>query len=77
MEFIEAVKDEVVVFGRPFRTEPLQDLMGCLKMAVLEMGIPLEDAVACATMNPVKEIGIYDRCGSITPGKRARSAAFI
>ena len=47
------------------------NLMGCLKTAVLEMGIPLEDAVACATMNPAKEIGIYDQCGSITPGKRA------
>ena len=22
-------------------------------------------------MNPAKEIGIYDRCGSITPGKDA------
>ena len=47
------------------------NLMGCLKTAVLEMGIPLEDAVACATMNPAKELGIYDQCGSITPGKRA------
>lgn len=47
------------------------NLMGCLKAAVQEMGIPLEDAVACATMNPAKEIGIYDVCGSITPGKAA------
>lgn len=47
------------------------DLMGCLQMAVRKMGIPLEDAVACATMNPAKEIGIYDRCGSITEGKAA------
>ncbi len=47
------------------------DLMGCLRTAVQKMGIPLEDAVACATMNPAKEIGIYDRCGSITEGKAA------
>lgn len=47
------------------------NLMGCLKVAVKKMGIPLEDAVACATMNPAKEIGIYDTCGSITPGKAA------
>lgn len=47
------------------------NLMGCLKVAVQEMGIPLEDAIACATMNPAKEIGIYDRCGSIAPGKAA------
>ena len=47
------------------------DLMGCMRVAVQKMGIPLEDAVGCATMNPAKEIGIYDRCGSITPGKDA------
>lgn len=47
------------------------DLMGCLRVAVQRMGIPLEDAVGCATMNPAKEIGIYDRCGSIAPGKDA------
>lgn len=47
------------------------NLMGCLQVAVREMGIPFEDAVACATMNPAKEIGIYDTCGSITPGKAA------
>ena len=47
------------------------NLMGCIRVAVKEMGIPLEDAIACATMNPAKEIGIYDTCGSITPGKAA------
>ena len=35
------------------------------------MGVPLEDAVACAAVNPAKEIGIYDRCGSISEGKDA------
>ena len=47
------------------------DLMGCIRVAVQRMGIPLEDAVGCATMNPAKEIGVYDRCGSIAPGKDA------
>lgn len=47
------------------------NLMGCLRVAVKEMGIPLEDAVASATMNPAKEIGIFDMCGSIAPGKAA------
>lgn len=47
------------------------DLMGCVRVAVQKMGIPLEDAIGCATMNPAKEIGIYNRCGSITPGKDA------
>ncbi len=47
------------------------NLMDCMKTAVQKMGIPLEDAVACATANPAKEIGIYDTCGSITAGKSA------
>jgi N-acetylglucosamine-6-phosphate deacetylase len=47
------------------------NLTGCLKVAVQQMGIPLEDVAACATINPAKEIGIYDICGSITPGKAA------
>lgn len=45
------------------------NLMGCLQTAVLEMGIPLESAVACVTMNPARSVGIYDRYGSITVGK--------
>lgn len=47
------------------------NLMNCLKTAVLQMGIPLEEAVACASSNPAKEIGIYDSCGSIREGKAA------
>ncbi|MCM1193292.1 MAG: N-acetylglucosamine-6-phosphate deacetylase [Acetatifactor muris] len=34
-------------------------------------GIPLEEAVAAATMIPAKSIGIFDEVGSLTPGKRA------
>ena len=33
--------------------------------------IPLEDAIVCATEAPAKEIGIFDRCGSIDIAKRA------
>ena len=47
------------------------DLMGCLRNAVLQMGIPLEAAVKCAAVNPAKSIGIYDRYGSIESGKTA------
>jgi len=46
-------------------------LMGCLKTAVTEMGIPLERAVKCATVNPAQAIGIFHERGSITPGKYA------
>jgi N-acetylglucosamine-6-phosphate deacetylase len=33
--------------------------------------IPLTDAILCATENPAKEVGIFDRVGSIDVGKRA------
>ena len=47
------------------------NLLDCMRIAVLEMGIPLESAVKCATVNPAKCVGIYDKCGSISPGKKA------
>ncbi len=37
----------------------------------IAFGIPLGEAVAAATMNPAKSIGIYDKVGSLTPGKKA------
>lgn len=46
-------------------------LPDCMRVAVKQMGIPLETAVACATANPAKSLGIYGRYGSITPGKHA------
>ena len=46
------------------------NLMDCMKTAVKEMGIPLETAVVCASMNPARALGIYDTYGSITPGKK-------
>ena len=46
------------------------DLMGCLKTAV-SFGIPLHAAVRAAAVNPARAIGIYSRCGSLEPGKRA------
>ena len=47
------------------------NLMKCMCKAVKEMGIPLESAVKCATANPAKAIGIYDKYGSLTEGKQA------
>lgn len=49
----------------------ITNLMDCMKNCVLNMGIPLEQAVKCAAVNPAKAIGIYDLYGSITPGKIA------
>lgn len=46
------------------------NLYDCMCNAV-SFGIPLEEAVAAATMIPARSIGIFDRVGSLTPGKTA------
>ena len=46
------------------------DLMRCMKTAV-SFGIPLEEAVWAAAVNPARTIGIFSRAGSLEPGKRA------
>lgn len=35
------------------------------------MNLPLETAVACASVNPAKCLGVYDERGSIETGKIA------
>ena len=47
------------------------NLMDCMRSAVKQMRIPLETAVACATMNPAKCLGVYDTYGSIQIGQKA------
>lgn len=46
-------------------------LMNCVRTVVKEMDVPLESAIKCAAVNPAKAVGIYDRYGSLTPGKLA------
>lgn len=46
------------------------NLFDCMRMAI-EFGIEPETAIAAATMNPAKSIGIYDKVGSLTVGKQA------
>jgi len=46
------------------------NLMDCMKIAVSN-GIPLVDAVRCATYNPARSIGLDDKIGSIDVGKMA------
>ncbi len=46
------------------------NLFDCMKRAVAA-GISLEDAVAAASEAPARSVGIYDRVGSLAPGKRA------
>lgn len=45
------------------------NLMDCVRTAVFDMEIPLETAIGCATANPAKSVGVYDKYGSISPGK--------
>lgn len=46
------------------------NLFDCMKIA-MSFGIPEEQAILAATRNPAKSIGVYDRVGSLTPGKEA------
>ena len=47
------------------------NLLKCMQTAVKDMGIPLEDAVVCATQNAAKSIGVFDTMGSLEPDKLA------
>ena len=47
------------------------NLYDCLKVAVKEMNIPLEDAVKACTMTPAKSLGLDDVCGSILKDRQA------
>ena len=47
------------------------NLMDGVRVAVQQMGIPLESAIKCAAVNSAKSVEIYDKYGSITPGKVA------
>ena len=46
------------------------NLFDCMRTAI-SFGIPREEAIAAATMNPAKSIGIYNKTGSLSVGKRA------
>lgn len=46
------------------------NLFDCMRAAV-RMGVPIEDAVRAATLNPAAVIGIDGACGSLQAGKRA------
>lgn len=48
----------------------VSNLMDCLRTAVTEMEIPLEDAIASASLIPARKIGVDSLYGSIEVGKR-------
>ena len=43
-------------------------LYDCLRCAVLEMGIPLPDAVRAASENPARALGVYGEHGTLSAG---------
>ena len=45
------------------------NLYDCMKTAVLEMGVPLPDAVRAATRNPAEALGIDQDYGSLSAGR--------
>ena len=45
-------------------------LFDCVRTAV-SAGIPVSDAFRCASENPARCLGLYDRVGSLEPGKLA------
>ncbi|WP_270296725.1 N-acetylglucosamine-6-phosphate deacetylase [Eggerthella sinensis] len=47
------------------------DLMACVRVAVRDMGIPLETAVRAASANPARALGIERERGAIEPGMMA------
>lgn len=47
----------------------VSNLMDCVRTAVCDMGVRLEDAVMCAAVNPVRAVGLEDDYGSIEAGR--------
>lgn len=68
---------EVFVKGREARLKTgtiaasVTNVFDCAVTAVKEMGIPLEDVVKCASLNPARYLGVQHEVGSIALGKQA------
>ncbi len=46
------------------------NLYDCMRTAI-RMGVPKEEAVRAATLNPAQAVGLDAECGSLRPGRRA------
>ncbi len=68
---VDVVGNRAVLASNGALAGSATNLMDCMRTAVKVMGISLEDAVACATMNPAKALGVFENYGSIAPGKNA------
>ncbi len=73
-QMIEVHGSRATMLGHPETLAgSVSDLMACVKTAA-SFGVPLADAVTAAAANPAKVLGIYDRVGSLDPGKEANLA---
>lgn len=68
---VDVVGNRAVLASNGALAGSATNLMDCMRIAVKQMGIPLETAVACATMNPAKALGAFEEYGSIASGKKA------
>lgn len=65
------VRDNVATLADGTIAGSVTDLAACVRHAVREMDVPLEDAVLAATLTPARAIGIDGERGSIEAGKVA------
>lgn len=47
------------------------NLYDCFKIAIKQMHIPLEDVILSCTKTPAKSLGIDNKCGILTEGRKA------
>ncbi len=62
--------------GTPYLAGSALELPGGLLRAAEFAGLPLEDTIRMATLNPARLVGIEDRCGTIEAGKDATVSIF-
>lgn len=67
------VKGPVATIENGALAGSVSDLMRCLRVAVLDMGIPLASAVKAATLNPARAIGLAGSHGTLVPGACANA----
>ena len=68
---VEVNGSQALLAGDGALAGSVTNLPDCVRNAVKNMGIPLETAIACVTMNPAKVLKEEKRYGSIEPGKQA------